>query len=520
MEGTAPGILSRERASKIPLLAFASGTFRFRCLVDAKQDILNAGRISEDEYLKLLNVILKEELVKARVLREFEKVDGAVAEPALSATFPQLSMSNAELVAILYQLVVEGYVTTTFNENRDLFFTFVTSNPVAVAPVYVPVNVVQDGKACSGCSYCQVACPVNCIDVDDGKVSIDLDKCIRCGLCYTACPRSFLPKRVFEWHAVNTSFLKEETKIGPVIEAWTARTTHTGIDAVKQDGGITSSVVLHALQSGMVDAAIGSRARDGVPWKPEPCIMKEPRDVLEAAGTKYVNTPSLKLLAGLKSTGAIAVVGTPCMMQALRKADVYPSGTTGVANIRYRIGIFCMESFTYEGIKHLAEDILGVNLSDVVKMDINMGKFFMHDGSSEPKTAEMKAVGKLARLGCHCCYDLTSEMADLSIGSIGSEAGWNTVLIRNQKGKELFDSAVEAGLIEKKPLESVKPGLSLLKKLSFRKKRAYESTEKKRVADGKYHPFYDMKLWPKPQKKKPAPPPTDSTTLPRDSTKS
>jgi coenzyme F420 hydrogenase subunit beta len=114
----------------------------------------------------------------------------------------------------------------------------------------------------------------------------------------------------------------------------------------------------------------------------------------------------------------------------------------------------------------------------------------------------MKDVTKFARLSCHCCHDLTSEMADISVGSIGSPDGWNTVLIRTLVGKELFDGAVQAGLIEKKPLDEVQPGLALVKKLSFAKKRSYEKTEAKRVEEKGYYPAYFMKLPPPPPPKK------------------
>ena len=76
------------------------------------------------------------------------------------------------------------------------------------------------------------------------------------------------------------------------------------------------------------------------------------------------------------------------------------------------------------------------------------------------------------------------------------------MLVRTAAGKELLDEAVARGLVERKPIEEVQPGLPLLKKLSLVKKRNYEKTEEKRTADGAFHPWYFMKLPPPPPPKK------------------
>ena len=76
------------------------------------------------------------------------------------------------------------------------------------------------------------------------------------------------------------------------------------------------------------------------------------------------------------------------------------------------------------------------------------------------------------------CFDLTSESADISVGSIGSPGGWNTVLIRTQKGKELYEELLKNDLIESKDIKDVKPGLGLLQKIAGIKK----SGSKKHIA--------------------------------------
>ena len=41
---------------------------------------------------------------------------------------------------------------------------------------------------CIKCGGCIAACPVNAIEMKDGKVVIDPKKCISCGTCQAVCP--------------------------------------------------------------------------------------------------------------------------------------------------------------------------------------------------------------------------------------------------------------------------------------------------------------------------------------------
>ncbi|MBM7614089.1 4Fe-4S dicluster domain-containing protein [Alkaliphilus hydrothermalis] len=42
---------------------------------------------------------------------------------------------------------------------------------------------------CKGCAICVEYCPKKVLDMDGEKVTIvDLDKCIKCGLCELRCP--------------------------------------------------------------------------------------------------------------------------------------------------------------------------------------------------------------------------------------------------------------------------------------------------------------------------------------------
>jgi coenzyme F420 hydrogenase subunit beta len=177
------------------------------------------------------------------------------------------------------------------------------------------------------------------------------------------------------------------------------------------------------------------------------------------------------------------------MMQALLKSKMYDLDIPSQKNILYRIGIFCMESFSYDSFLKICKT-LQVPIDNVKKTDINKGKFFIYTNKEEELSIPIKEINHLAREDCEVCYDLTSEFADISIGSIGSPSGWNTVLIRTEKGKELYEALIKHDLIESKSLETVKPGLSLLEKIAVSKKKKCKTHIAKKLNEHIRTPSY------------------------------
>jgi coenzyme F420 hydrogenase subunit beta len=72
---------------------------------------------------------------------------------------------------------------------------------------------------------------------------------------------------------------------------------------------------------------------------------------------------------------------------------------------------------------------------------------------------------------CRYCVDYVAELADISVGAVGSPDGWTTVIVRSELGQKLFDSAVRAKAIEAKPIDQVQPGVTFVVKLCNKKKR-------------------------------------------------
>lgn len=478
-------------------------SYRVRALIDAKEDILEAGIYTESEYEEIFFNMFDEEKLKYSLL-EFLKMNKNNGLDELKSFSEKNFLPFFKTLAFLELLDKENLIDVSYEfeqkkEGEDAkpekifknITVFVHDKEISeLKSIYEPVKVIFDSEICSGCGLCAGICPMNCISIENGFGEIDEDVCIRCGLCYYVCPRSYLPVDIINLKQSESKQIKDFGNIGPFMEAYCAQTKIDEIKEICQDGGISSSCLYYLFENNEIDYGIGAVMSDRI-WCPEPALLQNKEEIISAAGTKYVNNPNLSLLNKKELKEAnIAVVGVPCQMQALMKSNLYGIGFPTTSNVKYRIGIFCMESFPYEeGFLKICER-LEVDASEVIKTDINKGKFFVYTKDGRDLTIPIKEISDLAREDCEVCFDLTSESADISIGSIGAPSGWNAVLIRTSKGKELFEALIENDLIEAKPLAEVKPGLPLLKKIAGFKRKGCTKHMNKKKEEKKRAPSY------------------------------
>lgn len=194
---------------------------------------------------------------------------------------------------------------------------------------------------------------------------------------------------------------------------------------------------------------------------PEQYVATTRENALESAKSVYAMSSSLYWLKEAtreKALTRIGYVGLPC--QAFRKMP---------------IAIFCYENFYPASLKAIVEGLGEESLSDVVRMRCSSGRFLM-EGKKGVSVALRQAY-RYIQDGDRICPDLVSEWAGISVGSVGSEPGWNTVFLRTKTGRDLFRRAVAAGKLEVK--EIGERGLRDLEKLAKE-----QGEEKHREAQG------------------------------------
>jgi coenzyme F420 hydrogenase subunit beta len=328
-------------------------------------------------------------------------------------------------------------------------------------------DVVGTGK-CLGCGTCVVVCPFNCLEYINGKPCLTKE-CKVCGICAQACPQ-------YEWSlpkVENFVFGRErkpEEEFGIYRRLAITRAANSQILNVCQDGGAVTALLLFALKEEIIDGAIVTKKEQEKPFYPRPASATTAEEILQSAGTKYFYSPNILALteAIKQKKSRIAFVGTPCQIRAIRKMQI--AGLKKyVEPLKILIGLVCSECFTYEGLmeNHIHKK-LGINPNYVKKINIK-GKMLvtLDSGAVSIPLTETK---QYTRQSCRFCGDFSSELADISAGGVGLE-GWTFIIMRTEKGEELFSGAERAGVIKTRSASEEASALNLLNKLSKKKRQ-------------------------------------------------
>ncbi|VVB87869.1 Coenzyme F420 hydrogenase subunit beta [uncultured archaeon] len=312
---------------------------------------------------------------------------------------------------------------------------------------------IIDPGICTLCGACVASCEV--LSVVGGKPTLK-GPCTACGVCYNQCPRT-----------ITT----ESSLIGNVRDVFTAKSILPGVKG--QDGGVVTSMLLYGLEEGLIDSAVVTVKSEEEPWKPAPIVAQTEEDILRSAGSIYVHSLTMETLMSAIKRGSrsIGFVGPSCNIDAVYKMQNSPYGLLHMfmrANI-LKLGLFCMDTFDYEGLKKFLGD-KGLPISTVQEMKIRKGKFWIKAGSEH--VFPLSDMDTFRSGSCMVCTDLTAERADLSFGGVGSKEGYTTVLARTGLGLELFQDAADRGYIKIEPLE--RQGLeSVLRQAKAKKVQMY-----------------------------------------------
>jgi coenzyme F420 hydrogenase subunit beta len=325
---------------------------------------------------------------------------------------------------------------------------------------------VIDADRCVQCGACVAACPTDSIGIGSDDLPRLVKMCTGCSLCWDFCPRgglayeaTWLPADepvdassertpLDDWRITGA---EPAPGLGKVKEIATARIRRGDTLTLEraQDGGVVTSILLASLAAGEIDGAVVAREDPDHPWKGVPHLATTPAQIEASAGSFYNQTLSLACLdlaaAGLPADARIALVGTPCEIQAVRalQARRWRRGASHVDAVVLTIALLCTKSFDYR--KLMVEELRGrrgMGLEDVGKVDVVHGRMVVHDRQGAIVVEEpVKNFHGAALKGCDECADFLGRAADLSVGSVGSADGFSTVIARTDAGRRALDAA-------------------------------------------------------------------------------
>lgn len=296
---------------------------------------------------------------------------------------------------------------------------------------------VLDNGACALCGACLDWCPY-LKNLEDHLV-MAFDCTVEEGRCYAVCPRTFT-----NWGEITAKFMpaSEASAIGHCDAVFKVKSA-APVDG-QQDGGTVTALVKAALKNN-IEAALLTGSKDNI--TPQPLIADEDT-ITTSAGSRFLAATSLRKLAEARAQGikSLAVVGRPCQIQALRKIQMNRPQDLPVDGM-IAIGLFCMWSLSWHFKDYIDKEWPGSNIKRVA-IPRNGLEVTTDQGV---KLIPVDKAREFIRPGCNYCLDMTSELADISVGALESEPGWNTVIIRTPGGRELFEKACSEGDLRVEP---------------------------------------------------------------------
>lgn len=293
---------------------------------------------------------------------------------------------------------------------------------------------------------------------------LDKERCNRCGLCHEACPGHGVD---FEkLGAALFGDVPEDTAVGRYVGSYVGHAIDGSVRFNSASGGIVSALLTFALQEGLIDGALVTRMRRDDPLTPEPFIARTPEEILSAAGSKYcpvaVNTVLQEIL---DSDDRIAVVGLPCHIQGLRKAEQRIGKLA--QQIRYRISLACRLNFSFQGTARFLEN-LGIAPDSVAVLQYR-GRGWPGSAQVRLKDGRKRTVlypechrqlGPYSLRRCTLCSDMLGELSDLTCGDAWipqimrtDRAGSSFVVSRTPEAEELLENAASQRAVELSELD-------------------------------------------------------------------
>ncbi len=321
-------------------------------------------------------------------------------------------------------------------------------------------------KLCTGCGTCAGICPHDALDMAiDAKrgcyvPELDENRCTECGWCYDACPGHGV-----DFDGLSVALFGEEASediaLGRYLGCYIGSATDKEVRYNSSSGGLVSSLLIFALETGLIDAALVTRMRRANPLRPEPFLARTKEEVLSAAGSKYCPVAAdVVLKEVLAHEDKVAVVGLPCHIQGVRKAEECIPKLK--KQIRLRISIACSLDYSFLGTERFLK-VLGIAPADIETLHYRgrgwPGSMVLRLKDGTERTAPLaeyyRQLGPYSLRRCTLCSDMLGELSDLSCGDAWipevmrtDKLGSSFVVSRTCAGEEFLQAAASHEVVE------------------------------------------------------------------------
>lgn len=342
------------------------------------------------------------------------------------------------------------------------------------------ITQVVNNDLCIGCGVCVDACPSNALSITWNKqgfliATTNSNTCNADASCIKVCPFNPDPAahhkdedKLAEIFLKNAS--KHHPKIGRYEEIYAGyskkyRTTSSS-------GGIATYIFDRLLTKGLIDhvVTVGGSSNDGIHYSYR--IISNKEDLLITSKTRYHPVTLSNALEAIKSLeGNMAISGVACFIKAVRLAQA--NDPVLKKKVTFLSGIICggiKSRFFTEYLASRAGAEQGrftfpeYRIKDSSSTASDYGFSCVSKPSEQTHFIKMREVGDMWGSGlfkanaCDYCDDVTTELADVSLGDAWLEPyssdgqGHNVIVARSPLVTEILLEGERLGDLNLEPL--------------------------------------------------------------------
>lgn len=335
------------------------------------------------------------------------------------------------------------------------------------------IDAIIKNDLCIGCGLCVYKCPSKALEMqwnDYGFLVPELTgNCDLNGDCLSICPFNPFPEKDVETeNELAELFLKSSNfhhpKIGKYNGIYAGYSNEFRLTS--SSGGLATYIFTELIEKGIVDHIFSVKESAAPGTHYEYSISSTKEDLLTASKTKYFPvTLGTVLLRIHELEGKIAIVGVACFIKAIRLAQHKEPALK--EKIPFLVGIICGGVKSRFFTEYLAGKA-GVSIENIQQpqfriKDLNSTSsdysFGCYDSNGKnEKTVKMRSVGNMWGTGlfkanaCDFCDDVTTELADISLGD-----AWIPPYNKDGKGTSVIvtrsstaDKLIQYGIKESK----------------------------------------------------------------------
>jgi coenzyme F420 hydrogenase subunit beta len=341
------------------------------------------------------------------------------------------------------------------------------------------IDTVVENDLCTGCGLCVYKCSTKAIEMqwnDEGFLVPKLTgKCNLRSECLTVCPFNPFPdEKVKTENEIAELFLTDtknyHPKIGRYEEIYAGYANEFRLTS--SSGGIATYFLSELLQKGVVNHIFAVRESTTPGTFYEYVVLHNKKELIHASKTKYYPVTLATVMPKIHELeGKVAVVGIACFIKAIRLAQYTEPELK--EKIPFLVGIICGGIKSRFFTEYLANKA-GVEIENIEKPQFRIKDFDSTAGdysfgcidrkTQTGKTIKMRSVGDMWGTGlfkanaCDFCDDVTTELADISLGDAWLEPfskdgkGTNVIVTRSQLAENIIREGMKNNKLSVEPL--------------------------------------------------------------------